>query len=210
MALPATETFTAASDAALQTYSANWTINAGAFNVNAAGDFCYPNANGSEGAAHWNADTFSADQYAQAAINNAENDAQVGVAVRCAASGATYYALYWGPNYGAAHAWLFKQVSGTWTQLAETDMTLAAGDVLRLEISGTMLTSKKNGTNITALSGISDNSISSGYAGIAGYDDGTTARIDDWEGGNLGGGAPDIVIAQVARPRRHFVIDSWR
>lgn len=210
MTLPASDAFTAAADAALTTYSANWTLNAGALAVNAAGDYCYPNSLGAESAAHWNADTFGADQYAECAITNTNNDCQVGPAVRCAASGATYYGLYWGPNYGTPTVWLFKQVGGAWTELGSAGLSMSAGDTLRLEISGTTLTPLRNGSLITALGTKTDSSISSGYAGICGYSQSVDARLDNWQGGNIGAAAVDIVVAQVLRPRRHPMIDSWR
>ena len=136
MTLPATDTFTAASDAALQTYSANWTINSGAFAVVAATDKCRPNSTADECGAHWNADTFAADQYAQVTLpaTGTFNDAERGPAVRCAASGATYYGLYYSTgNLGSL--WRVKVVSGTWTELASvTNVDFLQRGTLRLVV----------------------------------------------------------------------------
>jgi hypothetical protein len=217
MALPATDAFTAASDAALQTYSSNWTINMGGFNVSAASDYVQSDT-GDYSAAHWNADTFSADQYAQVKVSlRATSSDWVGPAVRAAASGGTFYGVFASTNYGDPQVFLSKLVSGSVTDLASVGLTLTAGDVIRLEVTGTApatLTVKRNGTAITGLTSISDSSspLTAGYAGFCCYaEPGDTATwMDDFEGGNLGGGAVDLLPVQVFRPRRYFTIDSWR
>ena len=197
MALPASDSFTAAADAALQTYSANWTIGNGGFNVNAAGDYAYTNAT-NDNAAYWNADTFGSDQYAEAKlVGNVTYYSQIGVAVRCAAGG-NHYGLYF--QSGGQHIWLYKLVSGTWTELAHAQGVGAwhNGDTIRLEVSGTTLTPKHNGALITALGTVSDSSLSSGAAGICGYGIDAAARLDDWQGGNLGGGGVSMTPAAAA------------
>jgi hypothetical protein len=107
MALPATDSFTAASDAPLQTYSANWTILSGAFTVSAAADAVYPSSANNECGAIRNDETFAADQYAQATLGNVAgfDDAAVGVAVRGSAGG-NYYGAYY--SSGGNMLYLFK------------------------------------------------------------------------------------------------------
>lgn len=211
MALPATDAFTAASDAALQTYSANWTISAGAFQVLAASDVVCPFGWGVESGAFWNADTFAANQYAQGALTGIINaSASIGVAVR-AASGGNYYGLYYSAS-GGGSLWLFKVVSGAWSELGAAYGlgTWSVGDVLRLEVEGTTLTPKRNGVLIAAIGTKTDSSLSSGAAGICGYDALSECNLDNWEGGNLGGGGAADVPVALLRRRRQFVIDSWR
>jgi hypothetical protein len=64
---------------------------------------------------------------------------------------------------------------------------------VRLEVSGTTLTVKYNGTTIDTAT---DSSLASGSAGVVCYDAGAFERADDWEGGNLGagGGATPIPV----------------
>lgn len=182
MALPATDTFTAANGTALTTYSANWTLNSGDFAINT--NAVYPNSSGNECGAHWNADSFNADQYASGTISNAGGN-PVGPAVRCHTSSASYYGLY-----GDLSAlYMFKYISPTWTQKGSSGGACATNDTLKLEISGTTLTPYKNGGTISPPGAQTDSSIASGYAGITGYSSGTSQRFDTWEGGNLGGAA---------------------
>ena len=198
MALPYQDTFTAASNSTLQSYSANWTISAGAFSVDATNDAVYPNSAGAECGAFVNSETPSADQYAQVVLSNiVDANASVGPAVRCAAGG-NYYGLYYSRS-GGGMVFLFKMVGGTWTGIAESIGVgaWANGDVLRLEVSGTTLTPKRNGTLIAALGTKTDSSLSSGKVGICGYDALSTCRLDNFEGGNLGGGAVALTASNI-------------
>lgn len=210
MTLPATDAFTAASDAALQTYSANWTISAGAFQVLAASDVVCPYSNGVESGAFWNADAFAANQYAQGALTGiVDSGSAIGVAVRCTAGG-NYYGLYYGAGAGGG-LYLFKMVGGAWIEIASATVGIwSVGDVIRLEVEGTTLTPKRNGVLIAAIGTKTDSSLSSGAAGLSGYDALSECNLDNWEGGNLGGGGAADVPVALLRRRRQFVIDSWR
>jgi hypothetical protein len=179
MALPATDTFTTGTDQSLTAYSANWTANSGAFAVTASTDTVRADGGGGEDMAHWNADTFDANQYAQVSITSVDSS-YIGVAVRCHASAATGYGLY----AGVTESYLYKIVSGTWTQIGSAGGAWSNSDVLRLEVSGTTLTPKRNGSTYSTIGAQTDSSISSGYAGLSGYEvSGGTG--DNWEGGNL-------------------------
>lgn len=179
-ALPATDSFTTAStDKALATYSASWTVNNGAFLVLQASDDVRPNQ-AAEDRAHWNADTFDNDHYSQGVINNAANDAWVGVAVRVHASAVTDYGWY---GEGSGSNYLNKQVSGSYTDIASNGTNFAAGITIKLSVSGTTLTPTKDGSSTGTPGAQTDSSISSGYAGISGYGTGAS-RLDTWEGGN--------------------------
>lgn len=196
MALPYQDAFTAASNSTLQAYSANWTISAGAFSVDATNDAVYPNSAGAECGAFVNSETPSANQYAQVVLSNVvDANASVGPAVRCSTDG-NYYGLYYSRS-GGGMVFLFKMVAGTWTGIAEAIGigVWANGDVLRLEVEGTTLTPKRNGTLIAALGTKTDSSLASGRIGICGYDALATCRMDDFEGGNLGAVNPTVSVA---------------
>lgn len=78
---------------------------------------------------------------------------------------------------------IFKEVAGVYAGIAHAGNDASvAGDVLRLEASGTTLTAFKNG--VQRLSG-TDASFSSGQPGIFIFEGGAGV-IDDWAGGDLG------------------------
>ncbi len=89
MALPATEAFTNSNGTQLTTHSSNWTLNSGDFDIQS--NALSPDAASTENGAHWNADTFDDDQYAQATLVDQFNSRTIGVAVRCHATADTYY-----------------------------------------------------------------------------------------------------------------------
>ncbi len=177
MSLPAIDTFSSGSDQSLTAYSANWTNLVGSFWVYATGHLT-TNAL-LDVVARWNADTFADDQYAEAVFTEMTGD-YIGVAVRCAAAAETYY----GYLSGSTNSYLFKLVSGVNTNLG-TGAPFGAGDVIRLEVSGTTLTPKRNGA-VADIGPVTDASIAGGYAGVCGYG-GLSAnhRLTSWEGGNL-------------------------
>jgi len=209
MALPASDTFTSASDQALTTYSSSWTNNAGAFQVLGATDDVKSNTSSNETCAHWNADTFANNQYAQVTVKAISGDTPMGPAVRCHASANTYYGFYG----DSTASYLFKVVSGSWTQIGSNGSAVAVNDVLKLTVSGTTLTPTKNGSTTGTPGAQTDSSISSGYAGICGYHN-SAARLDNWEGGNLSttqtltptGVASTLAVGQGCHPPCYLLI----
>lgn len=190
MALPATDAFTGTDGTQLTTYSANWTLQLGDFDIqsNALAPDSLAN---SDSLACWTADTFNADQYSQikiVAVSTAP--ASIGPAVRVASGATTAYLLF-----HSSAAWeLWKVVAGTWTKINNgASRTLQVNDVLRLEISGTTLTVKING--VAQGSPTTDSDIASGYAGLHANKDDANHRGDDWEGGNLAAGGLSIPVA---------------
>jgi hypothetical protein len=185
-ALPASDVFTAADTTLLTAYSASWTNNNNTFKINT--NRCGP-ASAGECMAHWNADTFSDNQYATATLTSlGTSGVWVGVSVRAAASGASGYGLYAATSSGQTD-YLYKLVSGTYTTIDSIAGTYAVGNTIRLEVSGTTLTPMRNGST-HAMGTSTDSSHSSGYGGVAGYGNGyTTNNLDDLSLGDLGGAA---------------------
>ena len=179
MALPATDNFTGSNGTQLTTYSGSWTLNTGDFDIQT--NALAADSSGNESGAHWNADSFGNDQYAIITLA-AVSSAYVGPAVRCAASGATYY----GWSISNYDAYGFKQVSGTWTQLYNNGTAGAASNTMRIEAEGTSIRFIKNGSTLYTAT---DSAIGSGSSGVSGYGDSSTCRMDDWEGGNIGAAA---------------------
>ena len=195
MSLPATEAFTDTDGVQLTTHSASWTLNSGDFDIQSNG-FCIDDANNQlVRAAHWNADAFSNDQYSQAVatlITSSEYH-YLGVSVRCAASANTFYAwIIPGNKVATAGAeYMIKMVDGSSTTLVSDGGTalFSNGDTLKFTAAGTTLTPYRNDSTTGTCGAQTDNAISSGYAGISGYDwnsgTRTLVRFDTWEGGNL-------------------------
>lgn len=176
MTLPVTDSFTGTNNDQLTTYSSNWSLNSGDFDIQS--NALAPDAAITECGAHWNANSFSDDQYAKVTLVAELAVPSVGPAVRCAGAGVdTYYGLY----NATTGIYIFKMVAGTWTQLGATVASAAVNDVLMLKVQGTTLTYNLNGTDRTTRT---DSAIASGSAGVCGYEDNTGARMDNWEGGN--------------------------
>lgn len=186
MALPATDNFTDTNGVQLTTHNASWTLNKGNFDIQS--NALASDQNGETGA-HWNADSFDDDQYAQAdgiakiAVN------AIGLAVRCSLTGGvgTYYGFYADGYDVTGHTYLFKMVSGSWTQLGVRSNDDIVGKLMRVEVSGTTLTPLLDGVLEDPPGVQTDAAISSGAAGVSGWNDQPTGRIDNWEGGNLAG-----------------------
>ena len=195
MALPATDDFQGTDGDALTTYSSNWTLNTGDFKIQESGGAgrVTPDEPANEAGAHWNADSFNNDQYAELTLIASVGPAVfIGPAVRCAASGGTYYGFY----VSTAEKYLFKMVSGSFTTLASSSSNIpGANDVLRIEASGTTITPKVNGTTDSDLGAQTDSAISSGSAGICGYGSSSGTRGDDFEGGNVAAGGISVPVA---------------
>lgn len=128
--------------------------------------------------AFWNADTFAADQYSQCVCVTGNSFS--GPSVRASGTGGSRSAYFL--DSSVAGTTIRKQVAAAETVL-KTIANPAVNDVVRLEVSGSTLTIKYNGTTIDTTT---DASLTSGSAGIVCYNGGTSERVDDWEGGNLG------------------------
>lgn len=179
MALPATDDFTTGSDQNL-TARANWTAAENDLKNEADSNDVHSTL-GSENGVYWDADVFDAEQYSQGTINASQNNNWIGVAVR--ASATNFYGAYFDNN----DEYMFKVVSGNWTQLDNTSNGVSATDVVYLEASGTdpsNLDAKINDSSV--MTDNADGALDSGSAGLCGYGSGPNGRIDDWEGGNLG------------------------
>jgi hypothetical protein len=188
MALPATDTFTTDTDQTLPNYSSNWTQNNGTCNVLSVTDDWESGAL-VDWLAHWNADTFDDDQYAEGEFSAVtdERETYTGVSVRVATSAVTGYTQEGsGDRAGEACKYLGKLVAGSWTTLgSNNDTGYDVNDVLRLEAHGTTLTPLLNGTEDTDLGAQTDSAITSGSAGLCAWGAETSIRMDNWEGGNL-------------------------
>lgn len=193
MALPATDTFTAADDTALTTYSANWTLNGGNFQINT--NALASNADGANTLAHWNADAFADNQYSQITVVALGTSYDgVWAAVRCASAAHTGYTFEGYPT-AVDYNQLWKYAAGVGTQIGSSGtVNVQVNDVLRIEANGTTITPLLNGVTTGTPGAQTDSSIDSGSAGVGGFGNATAGRSDNWEGGNLNAAARRIFV----------------
>lgn len=183
-ALPYTDAFTVGSDTSLVSYS-NWGINQGAMTVLAATDDVRGNSAGAESAGRNTSETYANNQYAQLYINNLSGSGYIGPATRLNTSGTSSY-YGWYP--GVPDEYLFKHVTGSWTQLGSLGGAGQSSVIYRLESNGTTHTPLQNGATSSPPGAQTDSSHSAGAAGVCGYSN-ENSRGDNFEGGDLGGGA---------------------
>jgi len=157
--------------------SALWTVQAGTFTV-ANGAVSVATVSSSHALAVRNDGTFANDQFAQATYKVAPNDGNaLGVAVRAASGADTGYWFV----VTSTNAYIFKHVAGVETQLATAAKVPVAGDVIRLEVVGTALTAKYNGTVFLTAT---DSAITTGAPGIEGQTGASGGSLKLWSGGN--------------------------
>lgn len=186
MALPASDTFSGTAGQDLPVYSASW-VNCGA----AAADCleCDGSGNaraataGPDNGAKWNADAFTAAQWAETIVDPAGagiND-KGGSAVRCGTAG-NFYGAY----ADVDEVEIFKMVAGTWTQLGATvAVSWGTGThTIRLEASGGTLSVILDGAAPTTRS---DSAHTSGSAGVSAWSGGGVGQslILSWTADNL-------------------------
>jgi hypothetical protein len=187
MALPATDSFTSATNQDLESYSSNWTVTMGSCAVDGTVDKGQGSTGGSENLAAWNADTFDNDQYAEGVVSSLTSGQNIGSSVRNSLTQATNYHFYVGSN----DSYLGKMTNGSWDQLG-AGTGKSTGDVVRIEAEGTTITPKINGST-SDIGAQTDSSHSSGYAGWHHWQ--TEGFIDDWEGGNISAGGNDALTS---------------
>jgi hypothetical protein len=139
--------------------------------------------------AHWNTsvNTFVNDQYSEATVlDGSAVTTFAGVIVRHQPSTSSGYFAF--PNGGSIK--LYRLDSGSFNLLNTLGSGITDGSVIRLEITGTTLNVKVNGTSVGTFT---DTNYSSGSPGIASYSSG---RLDNWTGG------PIAVSAETPLKRR--------
>lgn len=178
----ATDDFNRADNADL---GANWTIQSGQAALQIVSNRAVPSNNFSDCGEIWVADSFSDDQYSESVVtalhSSAPAETGIGPIVRGSTSVASYYAVV--VNSTAANPWtLAKRVTGTYSDLHDGLDLFANGDTVRLEVSGTTLTVKRNGSTIYTTT---DPSVTTGRPGIWYSSAASDEAVDSWAGGDL-------------------------
>jgi hypothetical protein len=177
MALPATDSFTG-TDA--NPIGGNWTTVTGRLALQRVSNQV-AGQDDNDSVAYWNADTFADNQYSQVVFKSSSFILVSGVIVRASSSANTFYLFY---QQTSTTMRIYRIVNGSATQLgSDYAINYAQNNVVRLEVSGTVLTPYVNGTPYTTQT---DDQIASGSAGL--WIKGAINYSDDWEGGNVAAG----------------------
>ncbi|HET8923813.1 MAG TPA: hypothetical protein VFN26_12565 [Candidatus Acidoferrum sp.] len=156
----------------------NWTLEQNGLNITS--NQIQGTSSAGSNTAYWNANTFSAVQFAQATITalNGTTDFP-GVTVLASGSGGS--STYYDCVENSTTIFIQRVVNAGTTNLTSTASAGAVGDLLRLEVAqGGVLTCFKNGT--VALTA-TDTQIASGSPGL--LISGNVATEKNWSGGNL-------------------------
>jgi hypothetical protein len=189
LALPATDNFNRTDSGTL---GANWTVAQGGTSAGVTSNRLAGQESGAtDGLQYWNADSFSANQYAQLVNISPGATGYLGPAV-CVASGKGIYAYF-------DDSEIYEMTGGVRTDIGNrSSNAMTANDLLYIEVNGTAVDVKENGVSVgTATTSLSCSSTS---AGIVHYS--TTNQGDDWEGGDLGGATPSFIKAIINAPIR--------
>ena len=185
MALPATDAFTGTTNDQLTTYSANWTLRDGDFDIQ-TNQVAPDDPAADECCAYWNADVFNSNHYAKI-TPNAYANGLIGVATRIQSGANSYYGVY----SGAAASYSFDVDAGAWTQRF-ADASIATGTVLELRSNGDAHDVYEDDVLNSTLSFTDAGGLSGGAAGICGYNDDAGCLADSWEGGDIGAATASI------------------
>jgi hypothetical protein len=135
------------------------------------------------------------DQFSQITLKTNSAGAEVFLFVRASGNSET----------GNAYRLLLRNIAGTWSAFigampnggytaltwvtasaTSFSPTLAVDDVVRLEVEGTTLRFKKNGSTLDT---VTNGTVSSGSPGFGMYGGTVEVNLDDWSGGDLSGAA---------------------
>jgi esterase/lipase superfamily enzyme len=158
---------------------ANWTTVPGTAAPAIVSNRVQPGTAGQLNSAYWSADTFGADQFAQATLPNSSGS-QYGPGIAVRLNGATGYFLWYGNSAGVVSLWRMDG-SSSWTLLASSSaLSVAATDVWRIEAVGSTLTGFQNGTQVVRAT---DTRYSSGAPGVWLYYGAN--QVTNWSGGDV-------------------------
>lgn len=184
MAVLATDNFNRANGG----LGANWTTMVGDDLPNISSNAVVDSdmTNNIDAGAYYNATSAPNDQYSKVTGITMTTESVPGTVVRCNTSGAiTRYFSFFDTPGGSANFTIYKVVTGTYTSILTGTATIANGDTQQLEVQGTTLNIKRNGTSLNT---VGDSAIASGQFGITVVsiaNAGTTGVLDDWEGGDF-------------------------
>jgi hypothetical protein len=133
--------------------------------------------------AYRNTGTFANNQYSQIKFTATPSSSEVGgPAVRCSAGTNGAYAYIFTVYNSTTGGFYCHYTGDNWVQIgSDVSISVTTGDVLKLTVSGSVLTIYQNGTQRGTATD-ANNRIASGRAGFNGLN---SVTFDDWEGGDL-------------------------
>lgn len=134
----------------------------------------------------------SPDQYAQWLYASAITNDDWGPAVRINNTGGDRHG-YWYSVYQGGLDGLNKYVASAFTHVEDWYQAAGAGDTVRIEASGSTISGYLNGSQVSG-SPATDTSLTAVGVGAGAFVFQTGGSIDDFDGGDLGGGAKGIPI----------------
>jgi hypothetical protein len=185
------QTFTAANGTALTSYNSNWSLRTSSLiNGNFAINSNQVHSNVVESFAAWNG-TFSADQFAEITITAVSSGNYIGVAVRLQNQYVNGYVAWCSSDNIQIARYESDEFSDSSGNMY-SGSACSVNDIIRLEITGSTLTLKRNGITLTS---ITDSTFATGIPGLSGSGTDTTTRGDNWTAGSNvtgggGGGSP--------------------
>lgn len=179
-------------------YDAGWG------NIIASGGVAYGELNQAPNCAYYNA-AINADQWAQVTISQTDGTQELGwngVAVRLSASEPTYYlleAVWWG---GVGYYGLIRWNNGTPTEIYFAAESFVVGDVIRLEVEGTVLRMFRNNVQVGPDEDDGVNALVGGYPAmlVFPFTANDAIKFDNFVAG-------DFVAAPPAGKKRMVVIE---
>jgi hypothetical protein len=211
VALPFLDACTDTNGVAIATHNARWSVNIGNFAIQTNQLAANGATSTTQSMAHYDptidGDTISPDQYFQWVIGSvaAVLNANIGGGVRIATDGsANGYGLYYSED--SNDSTMFKNVAGVLTQLGAVFTAVrVANDVCRLEVTGSTLTYRVNGTSQGTRS---DSAFATGSFGPVGEGNTVGHTIDSLEGGNLAAAAVSDTLPKAQFPRSRLLFPA--
>ncbi|OGE98126.1 MAG: hypothetical protein A3G89_01015 [Candidatus Doudnabacteria bacterium RIFCSPLOWO2_12_FULL_42_9] len=160
--------------------SGSWTtVSSGAFGISSTA--VHSNAAAADTMAYWNAASFNDNQYAEMTVTAVASGTHIGVAVRVQSGSHSGYGAY----CDGTEIKLIEWSAGAQDTVHYTGSACSTSDLLRLEVTGSTIVLKRNGSTLTT---VSDATFSTGKPGLVGRGDQTTTLGDSWNAGSISGG----------------------
>lgn len=172
---------------------ANWTDDNAGGSWSISSNQAVP-VNNQDNESHYSAVTWPNDHYCKAQMyaNTTNTDTGPSLMVRHTgdyATGSKYFSTV--NHLGTNNVSVYKDVSNAYTLLTRLTQSWTDGDTWEVDVQGTTLTTKLNGSTIDSRS---DSALATGSPGIFGSGTITTsAALDNWEGGDFASVSASLV-----------------
>jgi len=161
----------------------------------------YANSSSAMSGVYYNA-AISGNHYSQVSYDAVSSPYVIGPGVRLQGDGSGYVTYS-----GSTTSYIYRYDTGTPTASPlETGSPYSASDVIKLACNGDTIFVYKNGALDTSFDGVGyviDDTYTGGYAGLIGYDAGSSSLVDDWEAGAFTGSGLSPAAPSEEHPMTH-------